>query len=133
MGPIWHDLRHGNAVRVAENNVLRLGQVDIDDVDLNTKSRDDIPAVLQGIQWIDRDKDLLQTLLSQLSGHLFRNAEAGGDSQDAEAHGKRHGINSNVGRPGMSLWPILVLAILRQALNCDYDRMHELACKHLDV
>ena len=23
--------------------------------------------------------------------------------------------------------------MLKQALNCDHDRLHELACKHLDV
>ena len=29
------------------------------------------------------------------------------------------------GRPGMDLWRILVLAILKQGLNCDYDRLAE--------
>lgn len=33
----------------------------------------------------------------------------------------------------MNPWCILVLAILKQGLHCDYDRLHELACKHLDV
>lgn len=119
-------------MRVAKNNVLCLGQVDIDDIELNARSRDDIPAVLQGIQCIHRDKDLLQTILNLLSGHLFRNAGSEGDSDGAQGNGNRNGINSNLGRPGMSMWSILVLAILKQALNCDYDRLHELACKHLD-
>ena len=38
-----------------------------------------------------------------------------------------------MGCPGTSLWCILVLAILMQALNCDYERPHELAGKHPDV
>ena len=118
-------------MRVAENNVLCLGQVDIDDVELNPRSRDDIPAVLQGIQFLHRDKDLLQTVLNLLSGHLFRSAESEGDSPGAPE--QRNGINPHVGRPGMSLWSILVLAILKQALNCDCDRLHELACQHLAV
>ena len=120
-------------MRVAKTNVLCLGQVDIDDVELDARSRDDIPAVLQGIQFLHRDKDLLRKILHLLSGHLFRSAESEGDSHGAEEHRNRNGINPNVGRPGMSLWSILVLAILKQALNCDYDRLHELACKHLDV
>ena len=47
-------------MRVAENKDPFLGQVAIDDVDLNPKSRDDIPAVLQGVQYIHRDPDLLE-------------------------------------------------------------------------
>ena len=33
----------------------------------------------------------------------------------------------------MELWSILVLALLKQGLNCDFDRLAELANKHLDV
>ena len=120
-------------MRVAKNNVLSLGQIDIDDVDPNPRSRDDIPAVLQGIQFLHRDKDLLQTIPHLLIGHLFRSEESKDDSPGAPGNGNRNRINPDLGRPGMSLWSILVLAILKQALNCDYDRLHELACKHLDV
>ena len=118
-------------MRVAENTHLFLGQVDIDDVELDPKSRDDIPAVLQGIQHIHRDRDLLEEILDLLTSHLFRDsAEEGNGCGTKQGSGK---INPKVGRPGMNLWCILVLAILKQALNCDYDRLHELACKHFDV
>ena len=30
-----------------------------------------------------------------------------------------------VGRPGMELWTILVLAGLKQGLGCDFDQLHE--------
>ena len=33
----------------------------------------------------------------------------------------------------MELWRILVLALLQQGINCDFDRLAELANKHLDV
>lgn len=56
---------------VAKNNVLCPDQVDIGDVDLASRSRDDIPAVLQGIQFIHRDGDLRQKILDLLGGHLF--------------------------------------------------------------
>ena len=36
----------------------------------------------------------------------------------------------DTGRPGMSLWSILVLGVLRLGLNCDYDRVMELANEH---
>ena len=118
-------------MRVAENKVLSLGQVDIDDVELDPKSRDDIPAVLHGIQSIHRDADLLEKILNLLRSHLFRSSE--GDGSGDECGKDRDKINPHVGRPGMSLWAILVLASVKQALGCDYDRLHELACKHLDV
>ena len=37
------------------------------------------------------------------------------------------GINLKMGRPGMDLWRVLVLVILKQGLGCDYDRWQELA------
>ena len=40
------------------------------------------------------------------------------------------GARKDTGRPGMELWRILVLAILKQGLNCDYDRLAELANEH---
>ena len=118
-------------MRVAENKDPFLGQVAIDDVDLNPKSRDDIPAVLQGVQYIHRDPDLLEEILNLLSSHLFKDRSSDGSGGETAEDEKK--INPHVGRPGMSLWCILVLAILKQGLNCDYDRLHELACKHLDV
>ena len=118
-------------MRVAEYDELFLGQVAIDDVELDPKSRDDIPAVLQGIQFIHRDADLLGKILNLLRSHLLLDSHAEGNGDGCGQGPGR--INPNVGRPGMTLWSILVLAILKQALNCDYDRLHELASKHLDV
>ena len=34
---------------------------------------------------------------------------------------------------GMDLWKILVLGVLRQGLNCDFDRLVSLANQHMDV
>ena len=87
--------------------------------------------MLQRIQSIHRDADLLDKILNLLSSHLFQDRESDGSCDGTQGDSKK--INPDVGRPGMSLWCILVLAILKQALNCDYDRLHELACKHLDV
>ena len=111
--------------------VLSLGQIDIDDVELNPRSRDDIPAILKGIQEVHRDPELRKEMLDLLSSHLIEDPSLNGNGSGTQDEGKK--INPNNGRPGMSLWELLVLAILKQGLNCDYDRLHELACKHLDV
>ena len=39
----------------------------------------------------------------------------------------RPGTDRKVGRPGMDLWRILVLGVLKQGLGCDFDRLHDLA------
>ena len=44
-------------------------------------------------------------------------------------------VDKKNGRPGMALWKILVLGVLRLDLNCDYDRLrfteHVFAICHL--
>ena len=37
------------------------------------------------------------------------------------------------GRPGMALWPIFVCGMVRLDLNIDFDRLHELVNKHIDI
>ena len=39
-------------------------------------------------------------------------------------------VDHTRGRPGMDLWRILVLGVLKQALNCDFDRLRNLADEH---
>ena len=39
-------------------------------------------------------------------------------------------VSTVVGRPGMALWKIFVLATLKLGLNCDFDRLQELANEH---
>ena len=36
------------------------------------------------------------------------------------------GVDRTVGRPGMELWQILVMGVLKQGLGCDFDRLQEL-------
>jgi len=42
-------------------------------------------------------------------------------------------IDFDNGRPGMDLWILLVLGTLRLGLNCDYDRLHDLANEHRTI
>ena len=39
-------------------------------------------------------------------------------------------VDKSNGRPGMTLWSILVCGVLRLDLNADYDRLHELVNQH---
>lgn len=94
---------------------LQIGQITIASLQLDTRSRDDIPKILRGLQFIYTTPAVRDEVFSILE------AMAG-----AEADLRN-------GRPGMKLWEILVLGSLRLGLNCDYDRLQELAGKHQDV
>ena len=43
------------------------------------------------------------------------------------------GINRKVGRPGMAMWSILVLAVVKQGLGYDFDRLHDTVNQHLTL
>ncbi len=68
-----------------------LGGIDIAGIDLARKCRDDMPALLTGLQHLYCDEEL---------------------------------------RSGMELWPILVMGVVMQGLNCDFDRLHDLVNEH---
>ncbi len=89
-----------------------LGSVDIGSIELNVKSRDDIPAILIGLQAIWNDKAAREELFRLLDAHVLPDRRR------------------DTGRPGMHLWRILVMGVLKQGLNCDYDRLQELANEH---
>ena len=42
-------------------------------------------------------------------------------------------VDHNRGRPGMDLWRIFVLGVVKQALDCDFDRLQSLACSYLEL
>lgn len=100
-------------------NVIQLeqnfGSVPIESIEFDANSRDDIPAVLKGLQLIWSDKEKREALFSLLETYFLPGTDLG------------------VGRPGMNMWRILVLSVLKQSLGCDFDRLQELANKHSSV
>lgn len=90
----------------------QLGEVDISAIRFNERSRDDIPRLLRGLQNIYIRQELRQEVFQILEQMIPEN------------------VNRNNGRPGMDLWRVLVLGALRLAINCDYDRLLELANEH---
>ena len=91
---------------------LQLGEVAIENIQFDPRSRDDIPAILLGLQYIYTNPQTQKELFSILETHFLP------------------GVNLKVGRPGMDLWRVLVLGILKQGLGCDFDRLGELANHH---
>lgn len=99
-------------MRTVINTQRQLGELDIADIKIDTRSRDDIPQLLAGLQYLYLN-DALREEIFQILEKL--NPE---------------NISSALGRPGMTGWKILVMGTLRLNLNCDYDRLQELANHH---
>ena len=75
---------------------------------------------------------MCKSIFDLLERHLFQTPGEGREGCAADGS-DGEGINPAAGRPGMDLCTILVLGLLKQGLNCDCDRLHELAMKHVDV
>ena len=73
-------------MREVHRSQFQLGQVPIEEIWINPKSRDDIPAVLKGLQHIWCDEELRERLFALLDEHILPEADR------------------TVGRPGMELW-----------------------------
>ena len=96
-------------MRKVENSQMEFGEIAIGEIHIEDKSRDDIPAVLKGIQHIYTVPQIRRRRFALLTERV------------------RSGINLKVGRPGMDLCRVLVLAVLKQGLGCDYDHLQEIA------
>jgi hypothetical protein len=90
-------------------------EMQIDQVNLELNSRDDIPQILMGLQYIFLNLMLREQILKILNG-LF--------PQEIDRHN---------GRPGMDMWSIFVMGVIRLNLNCDYDRLHNLVNNHKTI
>lgn len=107
-------------MRQVENPQRQFGQVDIADIVLDSKSRDDIPQLLRGLQHIYCTPGLRAEVFETLQQVIPRDADG-------------NPVSADNGRPGMEQWKILVLGVLRLGINTDYDRLHELANQHNTV
>src|SRR5436190_13329586 len=99
-------------MRVVQNPQMQIGEVDISQIKFDPKSRDDIPRILQGLQYLYINAALRKEIFQLLEDKI------------APAVDKRNG------RPGMTLWRILVCGVVRLDLNMDFDRLHELVNHH---
>lgn len=94
--------------RSVEALQMELGEVDISKIEFPTKSRDDIPRILKGLQYVYKTPAIREKIFNLLEQRISPK------------------IDKSNGRPGMDLWKIFVMGVLRLDLNCDYDRLHSL-------
>jgi hypothetical protein len=102
-------------MRKVIENQLKIGQTDIPNIILDLSCRDEIPQILSGLQHLFINRDLRTEMFKILEGITPKEVDA------------------DKGRPGMDLWKILVLAILRVNCNWDYDKLQNIANEHKTV
>ena len=107
----FRDSSRGSIMRHVRNPQMELGEIRIEDIRINLKSRDDIPALLLGLQHLYADEETRTRLFALLEEYMLP------------------GVDRTVGRPGIEMWRILVMGVVMQGLGCDFDRLHELVTK----
>jgi len=98
--------------RFVQNN--RLDAVRIECVELDKKSRDSLPKLLAGLQYIYVTRELNEAVCDRLDRHILS--------------GKQ-----KTGRPGMSLWEIFVMAMIRMNMDLDYDKLQDQVNHHVAI
>jgi len=93
---------------------IKFFEKDIADIEFDLTSRDEIPKLLMGLQHIYRTKSVRKQVFDVLNNIVPRKTQ-------------------ETGRPGMSLWKILVLGTLRLNCNWDYDKVQEMANNHSKI
>lgn len=83
-----------------------LGIRAIEDIEIPTKSRDELPPVLLALQHI--------FVATELSEQVFEIIE-------------QRIAPQKMGKPGLSLWEIFVLGVVRLTLDANYDRLEHIA------
>ena len=88
--------------------------IPIEKIRLPLKSRDELPPLLAGLQWIWTHPTLKAEIFALLEVKVLAGKKA-------------------TGRTGMDLWQILVLGVVRLGLDADWDRLEDMANHHLLV
>ena len=94
---------------------IKFGEVDISKIEFDPRSRDEIPKLLQGLQYVYCTPEIRNEVFQILEEIVTEQTDC------------------NNGRPGMLLWKILVLGTLRLNCNWDYDKVKEIADNHMTL
>ena len=84
----------------------------IESIKIDIYCRDEVPTLLLGLQELYRHPKILGRILNHLRSILPEK------------------VSLDRGRPGLSLWQIMVLGYIRLSCNIDFDKLADLASNH---
>jgi hypothetical protein len=108
-------LRRRKQMRKILREQVQMGEMDIATVPIELDSRDEIPQLLRGLQYIYATPTLRRRIFNILLGLIPAD------------------IQIDTGRSGMDLWKIFVLGTIRLICNWDYDKLQEIANNHVTL
>jgi len=91
---------------------MKIGEPAIENIEFDSRCRDEIPELLMGLQSIYFNREVRDQVFQVLVDIVPDN------------------VDMNNGRSGMDLWKILVLGTLRLSCNWDYDKLLDIANNH---
>jgi transposase, IS5 family len=103
--------KHSRDMRTKFERNPDLFTIPISSATFRKNTRDEAPKLLKGLQAIYMNEELNASVFSLLSQSI---------------NPKQEKLEKS-GRKGMGLWEILVLGVMRQGLNTNYDRIHHFA------
>ena len=92
---------------------MKFGEVDISEITFKTRSTDEMVKVLKGLQ------------------HIYMNKETRTKLFDYLERLSPEDTRTDTGRPGMNMWKVFVLAMVRLAKNSDINGLLDLADNHM--
>jgi hypothetical protein len=96
-------------MRKTQEEQMTFGNVDISQIKTDPKSRDEIDKIVKGLQYLYINKEIRKEIFKVLEENILPK------------------VSKKTGRPGMELWKILVLGVIRQSCSWDYDKLHHAA------
>ena len=102
-------------MRKIKDPQFKIGEIPISEIEFDPRSRDDIPQLLKGLQYIYMTPSTRREVFGILKEMIPLE------------------VNKENGRPGMELWKILVLGTLRLNLDWNYDRLGEMSNHHKQI
>ena len=99
-------------MRTFLHSQLKIGETDIGSIRIDDRSRDELPKLLRGLQYIYCTPELNEKVFAILQDIVPK------------------GTDIDNGRPGMELWKILVLGSVRLVCNWNYDKLQDIADNH---
>ncbi len=99
-------------MRQVQHFQMKLGEVGVSQIRLDTQSRDEIPKLMMGLQYIYCTPEIRAQVFSILEEMVPKKT------------------SKKNGRLGMDLWNILVLGTIRLNCDWDYDKLREMADNH---
>lgn len=115
MRKYFHTINEKMGMREIQSRQLNFGEVDISKIEFSTRSRDEMPQLLRGLQYIYVTPEYREPIFALLRKKVAPK------------------VSKEQGRPGMELWKILVMGVIRLNLNWNYDRLQDEVNNHRKV